>query len=654
LTKKSWIILALLIVATPAGIWLSKNYRSTDWFIKYPLPLDVADRFFDIGIVDANGDGWLDIYTTNHHFRQALLLSDGHGGYNDVLSKWGLDQSREFPLAELSFTAPDFDRPGLYIFWQSTQLVLYARGIKNAASSHGSLRVNDKVEIVKNDGFKFQKHDQVTSVSETTIDFSPAINGQLRMRPGGQGLPITFQLDDVIPLDHVFIGFGKVSPRSSTFTLAMRDRHAMAWADYNNDGWLDVFINRGALGGTLNAYSREIKMQINDELLVSHKEGAFTDIASEAGIRMKSCSGRHARWLDFNNDNRLDLFINCYDRGNVPGDYPKQLYQQDANGMLHDVATERGLGIPDQQIGSFAWFDVDNDADTDLVTFQDEGFFLYRNDNGNFTQESIYRRKLGNAKRIGSTTADTWFYDGKVSVTDYDADGDLDLFSASKRGNLLLVNNSGTFSAISPETIGLPKSSLAANWVDYDNDGLPDLHLVPQGLFRQDATHAFESTGLLEFPDEQYKAAVANWFDLDNDGRMDLVLALSENQDFRHWWQFHKEHRPSITWILEAYRNTGPAKHWLQLKLTGADGNRQAIGARVTVTTPDGAQVKEVGNNDGAFFSQGHYRLYFGLGDYTKVDTLHIQWPDGHQQEFHGVGGDRLLTIERTEINPPG
>ena len=647
MTTRTRTILAFLVAVAAVGVFIVQHPGASGWFVEYPLPQDETDRFFDLGIVDANGDDLLDIYTTNHHFRQALLLADGHGGYHDVLSEWGLDQSREFPLAELSFTAPVVDQPGLYVYWHGTQFVLRAHNIDDASYWRGSLQTDDPVEIVKNDGFQVQKQDQVTAVSETTIDFSPAKDGQLRLRPGGQGLPIKFRLDDAIPLEKVYVGLGKVSPVTRVFSLAMRDRHAMAWADYNNDGWLDVFINRGALGGTLRAHSEEAKTQLNDELLVSHGEASFSDIVTSVGIQKRGCSGRHARWLDFNHDGLLDLFINCYDRGSVAGDYPKQLYQQDMQGKLHNVSMEVGLGIPDQQIGSFAWFDVDNDADVELVTFQDEGFFLYRNNGGKFSQEPIYRRGLGGAERIGHTKGNVWFYDGKVSVSDYDADGDLDLFSASKRGNVLLVNNAGTFSHVTPASVGLPDSSITANWVDYDNDGLPDLHLLPQGLFRQREDHNFEPARLLEFPAEQYKAAVANWYDMDNDGRLDLLMALSENPAFRHWWEFSREPRHRITWVLKAYHNTGTVNHWLQVKLVGQEGNRQAIGARVTVVTRDSRQVQEVGSTDGAFFSQGHYRLYFGLGSHTKADAVKIHWSDGYQQEIRDVAGDKLFVVKQ-------
>ena len=446
----------------------------------------------------------------------------------------------EFPLAELSYTAPIIDKSGIYIYWIGTQFVIRAHKLSESDKWSGSMRVNDPVDIIKNEGFSIQKKDQTSAAAETVIKFSPNSNGFLRMRPGGQGLPITFQFSDSISAKQIYVGLGKVSPRTNTFSLAMKDRHALAWADYNGDGVLDVFINRGALSGTLRIHSEEIQRRSEDELLVSRDEGKFTDIASEIGIEKKGCSGRHASWLDFNHDDLLDLFVNCYDREHVEGTYPKQLYRQDANGLLHDVAQQVGLGLPDQQIGSFAWFDVDDDGDPDLLAFQDEGFFLYRNQDGRFAQEIILRRSSAGIEKIGYSEKN--YYDGKISIADYDADGDIDaFFSASKRGNMLLVNQGGKFSPVDPALVGLPVSSVTANWVDYDNDGLPDLHFVPDGLFRQQKDHKFKRTKLLEFHPEQYHAAVCNWFDLDNDGRLDVLMALNDNPSFKHWWQFSKE-----------------------------------------------------------------------------------------------------------------
>jgi hypothetical protein len=58
-------------------------------------------------------------------------------------------------------------------------------------------------------------------------------------------------------------------------------------------------------------------------------------------------------------------------------------------------------------------------------------------------------------------------------------------------------------------------------------------------------------------------------------------------------------------------------------------------------------QTQQVGLNDGAFFSQGHYRLYFGLGSRPRADQLTIRWPDGETQELRNVAADKLLVIEQ-------
>jgi len=643
-----WIFVIVLAAVIALCAWLLIPGRTSDWFAEQSLPITVIDRFFDIGVVDANDDGKLDIYTSNHHFRQVLLISNGEGGYRDQLSEWGLDQSLAFPNAEHSFTAPEMDKPGLYIYWFGTQFLVRAHEIGPIGPFSGVLQVNDPVKVMKNDGFSVSNEPQklATGITRTTLRFSAAADAYLRLRPAGQGLPIDFRIKGSLRPDQIFVGLGKMSPASLDFSLAIRDRHALAWADYNRDGRKDIFINRGALGGTLRAQPDDIRRKLQDELLVSQGDGKFRDIATHVGIDKRDCSGRHARWLDFNGDGLLDIFVNCFDRQHTSGEFPKQLYIQQQDGRFQDMAKEVGIGIPDRQIGSLAWFDVDNDGDIDLVTLENQGFFLYRNDHGKVIQEPIYKRPLSGVQ-IGSTTEGTWVYDGKVSVADYDGDGDIDLFSSSKRGNVLLLNQGGRFSHVDPVSVGLPEASLNATWVDYDNDGFPDLHTVPQGLYRQAGANHFEATGILRFPDEQYLAAVSNWFDMDNDGRLDLMLALDANPEFDPWWKSVRKPRLPTTWLLDAYRNTGASNHWLQIKLIGKAGNHEAIGARVTVVTPDGRQTQEVGASDGAFFSQGHYRLYFGLGKHDKAGRIEIRWPDGHQQKLKDVDSDSLLTVER-------
>ena len=643
------VVSLVALVALVLGIF--QYFASNRWFVLRPFPLQESNRLFDVGVADVNGDGWLDIYTSNHHFRQTLLIADGKGDYRDVLSIWGLDQSREFPQAELAFAAPEMAQAGVYIYWYGSNLVIRSHRANEVGQWKGSLRVNDPIKVVKSDGFWVRLQQQTSGTSETLIEFSPQGDGQLILTPGGQGLPITFGFLDGITSTRIFVGRGKVSPPTTSFVLAMQDRHGMAWADINGDGKLDVFISRGAIAGNLLAYPESIRRVIKDELLVSQHNEKYSDITVEAGIEKSGCSGRHVQWLDLDGDGLLDLFVNCYNRENVPGEYPKQLYRQNPRLHFRNVAKEVGLGIPDQQIGSFAWIDVDNDGTRDLVTFQDEGFFLYRNRDGYFVQETVQRRPLGGADKIGHTEGSEWFFDGKMVVADFNRDGYLDVFSASKRGNALLVNSGGRFSVVEPASAGLPARSQTADWVDYDNDGLVDLFLFPQGLYRQRPDHTFERTGLLAFNPDEYRAALANWFDFDNDGRRDLLLAADRNPEFRHWWQLFQDKKEGPKgWQILLYRNVGASNHWLEARIDGAEGNRQAIGARVSVTTRDGTQAQEVGNAGGAFFSQGHYRVYFGLGSYAQADSIVVRWPDGAERQLKNVAADRLIVVGR-DIN---
>ncbi|HEY8130777.1 MAG TPA: CRTAC1 family protein, partial [Thermoanaerobaculia bacterium] len=423
-------------------------------------------------------------------------------------------------------------------------------------------------------------------------------------------------------------------------------------------GGMDVFINRGALGGTLRALPMGVSKGIQDQLFITRAgRPPYRNLAAEVGIDKRGCSSRKVNWVDFNRDGLLDLFINCQDRGNIytAESYPKQLYRQNPDKHFIDVATEVGLDIPDHEVIDFVWFDADNDGYIDLLTSEDTGFYLYRNHGGkSFSREFIGRGKFvrGNNPKLRGTADEYWFVDGKLVAADFRGSGNLDVFSASKMGNALLINDgTGRFSIVEPATLGLPGESATAGWVDFDNDGLVDLYSVPQGLFRQRRDHTFEATGLLALPPRKYMAAIVNWADLDNDGRRDVILAVNENFSLWRWWErLQKKSEDRFAWNLVAYRNAiANGNHWLELRLVGKPGNPQAIGARVTLQTADGQQMQEVGLNDGAFFSQGHYRLYFGLGTRAGADLLRIRWPDGTVEELRNVDADRVQVIRQVE-----
>ncbi|MEM9400826.1 MAG: CRTAC1 family protein, partial [Verrucomicrobiota bacterium] len=285
--------------------------------------------------------------------------------------------------------------------------------------------------------------------------------------------------------------------------------------------------------------------------------------------------------------------------------------------------------------GPFVWLDADNDGDMDLFWQNEQEFWLYVNQAGYFEPRSI---GLNSANKIG-----------KLSISDYDSDGDIDVFAASMYGNVLFVNEGGTYSLGDPEQLGLPSKSLTASWVDYDNDGFVDLYAAPYGLYRQSPNHSFHTTGLLKDNPSKLLAEVRpTWFDVNNDGALDLISATRH-----HVHRLAKLLRlPGSSsrrnWTLTLYQSSRVLNHWLEVNLVGTKGNHQAIGAKVIVETPDGhKQMQQIGQAEGSLYSQGHYRLYFGLGKNTQINSLKVVWPDGYSQEIQEPENDQLLVIYR-------
>lgn len=631
---------------------LVKMLRSADdQFAAYDIPLKQSYWVFDVGIVDVNSDDYLDIFTTNHNWIQHFLVADAGGGYSDEPTAWGLNQSNEFPGLELSHNPPVVDEPGLYLYWEDRYFYVRAHDISGFGKLELDVQTYTKIDVISNEGFELDgasPGDAAARIPDTRLALVATGNAHLKVYPISRGVPINIQLKSSLPLDRVYVGNRKVSPSGNKIVLSLKDPHALAWSDFNDDGQIDVFTTRGAIGGTLRIHPESIIRITKDELRVSDGgKPVFRDVGLEDGIEKNFCSSRHASWVDYNNDGLLDLFVNCQDVGKVTGDYPKQLYQRDRQNRLRNVAAEAGLAIKDHHLIDYEWLDADNDGDMDLVSYEDSGYFLHRNENGVYAPEFIYRGKFVRADHpeLQGRGIAYWNFDGKLTAADFDRDGDIDVFAASKKGNVLLENQGGEFLPVGPASIGLPEDTVSAAWVDYDNDGLLDLHTVPEGLFQQRQDHSFEKTNQLELPVRKYQAAIINWFDLDNDGSRDVVITLNENPSLSRWWEIFP--KDPFKWDVLTYRNLVSDHHWLQIKLRGGPGNREAIGARVTVTTPDGRQVQEVGGGDGAFFSQGHYRLYYGLGEHEKAATIEIVWSDGKRQKMENVPSDQLLVIER-------
>jgi hypothetical protein len=122
--------------------------------------------------------------------------------------------------------------------------------------------------------------------------------------------------------------------------------------------------------------------------------------------------------------------------------------------------------------------------------------------------------------------------------------------------------------------------------------------------------------------------------DFDNDGDLDIVINNNPGDSGR----------AELAQAVLLRNDTGTRRNWLAVELRGTRGNRDAVGAVVTIETGGGKQLRYVTAGSG-YASQQSARLYFGLGDQTKVDALTVRWPSGLVQRFENITAKQLLQI---------
>jgi hypothetical protein len=599
---------------------------------------------FDLGVADMNGDGLLDIFTTNHSAVQGMLLNKGPSGFENAYSQLKLDQDHAFPGLAIWPDEPPGKQPGIYINWVGPNVRVRAWHLKKGQSIRGRIDAYTPVKMLEKNNFdvnvNVDEENRSPQTAHSFIEFSGGQDGYFTFRPFNHALPFHFSFESGVEAENIYVGNQLISPESLDFTFLLRDRHGMAWADFNHDDRMDVFITRGGENGVMG----KLPIPFWDELYIAKPTG-MEDIGTPVGLLKEGCPGRQAAWMDYDGDNRLDLYIDC---GRSNELHPNMLFKQTGDGHFENVAAKAELNL--DASGSFVWLDIDRDHDMDLFWTDANGFFLYTNDNGVFSPVL-----LGIHRHEGIR--------GKPTVADFDNDGDLDIFSASMRGSTLLVNEDGLLTPISPTAVGLPARSADASWVDFDNDGVMDIHTVPDGLFVQKQKGKFSFHSRIQAPEGRFYPfqmtdARVTWFDADNDGTRDLVLASQwkiKPGTFAKWLAKFSGPDPRIGgldyfWKVDLYKNHNhPENHWLQVELEGPPGNRQAIGAIVTVTTTDTRQIQQVGISDGSRYSQGHYRLYYGLGGKSEIAALRVEWPDGGSTEVTNPAVDRLIKVKWSE-----
>jgi hypothetical protein len=343
---------------------------------------------------------------------------------------------------------------------------------------------------------------------------------------------------------------------------------------------------------------------------------------------------------DINNDGHNDYWA-CHD------DAAPRQWLNNGSGLLTyaDIITYTTNPTSDMS-GNYGsvWTDFDNDGDLDLYIAKcRQGVndpndprrwnrLFVNNGNNQYTDQAL---AYGVQVRNQSWTAD---------FGDIDNDGDFDLMLTNHDATIQLFENDGTgnYTEITAGS-GLEYSGfmLQSKFVDFDNDGFVDI-LIAGGVeyyFKNDGDGTFTRiTGL--FPSNKAMHSFATG-DLNNDGFQDVFA------NYGSGYIDADPNNPDRLWM-----NNGNDNHWFSVRLQGTISNRDAIGARVTITGPWGTQIREVraGESYGMVTS---FACSFGLGTSTTIPTMTIRWPSGLVETFNDLDVDQTITvIENTCISP--
>lgn len=407
-------------------------------------------------------------------------------------------------------------------------------------------------------------------------------------------------------------------------------------ADYDNDGYMDVFVPRGAW----------FPSPVTPSLLRNNGNGTFTDVTKLAGLDdpMNSLS---ACWADFDNDGFSDLF--------VPGNQGQTwLYRNNGNGSFENVTVQASLNSLGGGWRSAVWIDYDNDRFPDLFVNRMAGTAgLYRN-NGDGTFSDVTTSMGIDGPRIGFSCF-SW---------DFDNDGWSDIFATSYEYPLdgivlgllgkphtyltskLYRNLAGQgFEDVTKESgLDMVFGTMGSNFGDFDNDGYLDIYLatggpdlatlVPNRMFKNIAGKRFaeitasSGTGNLQ---KGHSVACGDW---NRNGTLDIFVQMG-----------------GVTYGDEYYnillQNPGQGNNWVNLKLVGKQSNTAAIGARIKVVTAGTSPLTVFRCvSSGSSFGANALEQMIGLGKANTIAKLEIFWPtSGTTQTFRDLQANQAIEI---------
>jgi tetratricopeptide (TPR) repeat protein/peroxiredoxin len=434
------------------------------------------------------------------------------------------------------------------------------------------------------------------------------------------------------------------TPPLGTFTGA-------AAADYDGDGWLDIYFCLYSYYHGTGQYNypspyHDAENGPPNFLMHNQRDGTFRDVTAETGMnqnntRYSFCCG----WSDYNRDGWPDLYV-VNDFGG------KNLYRNNGDGTFTDVAAQAGV----EDIGagmSVSWLDYDNDGAADLYVAN-----MWTAAGERVSTQEIFKKESSKAVRS--------------------------LYQKHAMGNSLLHNCGAAFDdATSSSGVGMGRWAWSSDAFDFDHDGFQDLYIangMVSGPSRQDlnsffwrqvvacspdqarASHPYEqgwnAINELIRSDGTWSGYERNVFYANNrDGTfsnvsgavgLDFVedgraFALADfDHDGRPEVFLKNRNAPQLRLLKNVMEGLPPS---IAFRLQGTKSNRDAIGASVTIETGFGRQTRMLQAGSG-FLSQHGKDVFFGLGQTRGPVRASIRWPSGRVQEVHNLPINHRIWVE--------